>query len=326
MKETKKISLEEYESKYNKKVNIKRARLLLVILLGLIAVLLIYFLLQLVLKLFEINDIAGYVGIAVSSLAFIFIYVVPLIMIFKKKTFITRVNKYNVKSAKRRNRLLRKELANKIIEFADDTDNIGWYNEGRLEILRDALKSKNDDSIKTALNDIYSKDINKTANQIIATTAVKVGVFTAISQSDKIDTAVVSLFELELIRQLVFLHGFRPNEEELLKIYAGVLRNAFISYGLGSLKFTDISVLGKAAESIPVLGSVIATVIGSASQGIVNGALTVVIGYQIKSILRKDYHLQDILEDVIFNDENQEEMIKETKATISDKLKGYKKA
>lgn len=321
-----KMTLEEYESKYNKKVNIKRAKLMLTILLGLIAILLIYFLLQLVLKLFEINEIAGYIGIGVAILVFILIYVVPLIMIFNKKTFITRVNKYNVLTAKRHNRALRKELATKIIEFNDDTDNIGWYNEGRVEALREALKSKKDDSIKTALNEIYKKDIDKSANQIIASTALKVGVFTAISQSEKIDTAVVSLFELELIRQLVFLHGFRPNEEELLKIYAAVLRNAFISYGLGSLKFTDISVLGKAAESIPVLGSVIATVIGSASQGIVNGALTVVIGFQIKSILKKDYHLQDILEDVEFSEDNQEEMIKETKNAISDKLKGFKKA
>lgn len=326
MKEDEKLTLEEYENKYNKRMNLKRARLLLVILLGLVAVLLIYFLLQLVLKLFEINDIAGYIGIGVAVLVFVLIYVVPLIMIFNKKSFITNVNKYNVKSAKRYNRKLRKELAQKIVEFASETDNIGWYNETRVEALRLALNTNNDETIKTALNDIYNNDVGKVSNKLIAETAVKVGVFTAVSQSEKLDTAIVSLFELNLIKQLVFLYGFRPNEEELLKIYAAVLRNSFISYGLGTLKFENISVLGKATESIPILGSVIATIIGSASQGLVNGVLTVVIGFQIKNTLKKDYHLQDILENVDFDEDSQEAIVNEVKDSIINQTKKFKKA
>lgn len=326
MKENEKLTLEEYESKYNKRMNLKRARLLLVILLGLVAVLLIYFLLQLVLKLFEINEVAGYIGAGVAVFLFILIYVVPLIMIFNKKSFITNVNKYNVRNAKRYNRSLRKELAKKIVEFNDETDNIGWYNEARVETLRLALKNNNDEQIQVALNDIYNKDVSKISSKIIAENAVKVGVFTAVSQSEKLDTAIVSLFELNLIKQLVFLYGFRPNEEELLKIYAAVLRNAFISYGLGTLKFENIGVLGKATESIPFLGSVIATIIGSASQGLINGVLTVVIGFQIKNVLKKDYHLQDILENVEFDEDNQEAVINEVKETIINQTKKFKKA
>ncbi len=47
-----------------------------------------------------------------------------------------------------------------------------------------------------------------------------------------------------------------------------------------------------------MLGNAIASLIDSATQGLANGILTIVIGFQARKILEKEYKLQDILEGV----------------------------
>ncbi|MBP5408283.1 MAG: hypothetical protein J6Y42_04025 [Bacilli bacterium] len=78
-------------------------------------------------------------------------------------------------------------------------------------------------------------------------------------------------------------------------------------------------------NSIPLLGQAISTVISSASQGIINGAMTVVIGEQTKKYLKDEYHLQDILDDVEIIDNSEEEMIKDVKEEILKSTKDLKK-
>ena len=128
-KEIKKLTLEEYQQKYNRKVTVKQAKSFLTIVLALVAILLIYFLAKIVIKIFELHQIAGYVSLALAILIFIFLFVVPVVKIFSYDSFITTVNRSNIKNAKISNQRLRKNLANKIIEFSNVTDNIGWYNQ-----------------------------------------------------------------------------------------------------------------------------------------------------------------------------------------------------
>ena len=326
-KEQEKMTLEQYQEKYNKRINVKKAKSFLVMVLALIGLLLCYFLTRIVIDLYKWNEIAGYVAIGVAILVLIFFYIVPICRIIGKKTFITRVNSTNFKQAKSYNKKLRKELAIKIVDFNKQTDNIGWYDEIRVNALSTALDGKDDNQIKLALNDIYSKDVKKISNMIISEQAVKVGLLTALSQSERIDTIIVSIYEINLIKKLVFLYGFRPSEDELLKLYSVVLTNALIAYGVESIPVNASNVLGKASESIPILGSVISTLIGSAAQGIINGLLTVIIGFQTKKYLKNKYHLQDILDSIDFDDDETEgEVMEEVKSSILKETKKLKKS
>ena len=76
--EEKKITLEEYQKKYTSTENIAAAKTFLFILgagLGIIIATALFFV---VLRLFEIHEIAGYSGIAAAILIFILFYIVPL--------------------------------------------------------------------------------------------------------------------------------------------------------------------------------------------------------------------------------------------------------
>ena len=117
-----------------------------------------------------------------------------------------------------------------------------------------------------------------------------------------------------------------------MKIYQSVIADALIAYGLGnatgSIATGVVKKMGKVVDNIPVLGSAISTVIDSVAQGIINSTLTVIIGFQTKKYLIKEYHLQDILEDVIISIEEEEkeaeEMASALKEDITKASKGKK--
>ena len=77
--------------------------------------------------------------------------------------------------------------------------------------------------------------------------------------------------------------------------------------------------MGNVANSIPILGSAIGTVIDSSLQGVINSTLTVVIGFQTKKYLKDEYRLQDILDgiDIPDNDEEEAKMMEEVKNEFS---------
>lgn len=324
-KEIKKLTLEEYQQKYNRKVTVKQAKSFLTIVLALVAILLIYFLAKIVIKIFELHQIAGYVSLALAILIFIFLFVVPVVKIFSYDSFITTVNRSNIKNAKISNQRLRKNLANKIIEFSNVTDNIGWYNQTRVDALTIAMNSKDNEAIKAALSDIYKNDISKGSNRLILDKSIKVGILTAVSQSQNLDTIIISLYELDLIKNIIYMYGYRPSESQLAKIYMAVLRNALIAYGVQSLSANATGLLGKAAESIPLLGSAISTIIGSASQGLINGLLTVIVGFQTKKYLKEQFKLQELLDTIEEDEKSEAEIMDEVKTSIINETKKLKK-
>ena len=163
--------------------------------------------------------------------------------------------------------------------------------------------------------------------------ALKVGVTTAISQNEKVDTLFVVIYNLSLIKDIVFLYGFRPNDRQLAKIYKTVIADAVIAYGLGnatgSMASGIVKKMGKGLDGIPILGSAINTVIDSVAQGVINSTLTVLIGFQTKKYLMKEYKLQNILDDVIVTDEELEneaiEMSNNLKKDIKEESKNVTK-
>ena len=330
---TNKLTLDEYKEKYSKPQNVKAARFFLVMFAAGLGVIIFTCLLLIVLKIYDINDIAGYVSIAPALAVFIIFYVVPLVKINSLPAFQTVVDHRNVRAAKAHNRKVRETLADGIINFASETDNIGWYDESRVGKLAVARQTKNNEELKNTLSEIFDKDVRKQARGVITKAALKTGIFTALSQDDKLDSAIVALFELNLVKDMLFLYGFRPSEAKLARIFGQVLTNALVAYGVSAvapkaaawLVGKGIKIVSSAVPVISELTGAISTVFGSLAQGITNAILTVVIGKQTQKYLMKEYHLQDVLDGVVIDDDDDAEIIEEVKEGIKQSLKDKKK-
>ncbi len=331
--ENKKMTLEEYQKKYSKPYNEKAAKSFLFIFGAAIGIIIIFCLFNICYKIYEINKIAGYISIGLAVLIYIIIYIIPLIKIKYTKSFITNVNSDNVKEAKKYNKKLREDIADKMIDLSQKADDVTWYSDEKIGKLAIARQTHNDEGLKDALTETYKTDVNKAGNKMIRDHALKVGVTTALSQNEKIDTLFVVMYDLSLIKDLIFLYGFRPNDRQLSKIYRNVIGDAIIAYGLGnatgSMASGIVKKMGKGLDGIPLLGSAISTVIDSVAQGVINSTLTVLIGFQTKKYLMKEYKLQDILDNVIVTEEELDteaaEMSSNLKADIKEQSKAAKK-
>ncbi len=326
----KKLTLEEYQKKYSKPENIKVAKTFLFVFAASIGVIVFMALFFVVSRLFEIHKIAGYSGAVIAVILYFVIYIIPLVKMTKTKSFIVNVDASNAKEAQKYNRELRNDIADKMIDFTASTGGIGWYNSERIGRLAIARQTKNDNETKKVLTEIYDIDVKNVSNKIIRDHALKVGVTTALSQSKNIDTLFVVAYNLSLIKDIVFLYGYRPSDAKLAKIYQVVIINSLIAYGLGagSVSTAASKFGGKALEGIPLLGKSIGTIIDSVAQGMINSTLTAIIGFQTKKYLKKEYHLQDMLDEIEIDDESEEtaeqEMVESLKEEIKHKAKEKK--
>ncbi|MCF0113025.1 MAG: YcjF family protein [Bacilli bacterium] len=308
------LTLEDYQARYGKGENQKTAKgiaRLLIAAIGLIIATCLFFL---CVKLFDYHPIAGYVGIGVSVLLFVFLFLVPSIQILKTGYFMVDVSEKNAKAAQKHNRAIRKDIAKKIIDFTEKVENTKWYDEATVGKLAIALTNNNDAQIKEHLTALYQGSIKKAGQSLIVKASVKSGAYSALSQSALLDTALVSVTNLKMIKDIVFLYGFRPSEARLAKITKTVLANSLIAFGVANANVGGVIVKGiSATKDIPFLG----TLVDSAVQGLTNGILTSVIGYQTVLYLQKEYHLQDILDGIeLTSEEDLTEICAQTKQEI----------
>ena len=321
-KEEGKLTLEEYQKKYSKPVNEKVAKTFLFVFAAAIGIIIFFCLFLIVLRLFDLHQIAGYVGIPVAVLIFIFVYIVPLVKIHQAKPFITNVDSRNAKEAKKYNKALRESIADKMIDLKAKTTGVIWYSEANVGKLAIARQTHDDKGLKDALTEVYETDVKTAANKMIRDHAVKVGITTALSQNEKIDTLFVITYNLNLIKDLIYLYGFRPSDTQLMKCYQAVIADALVAYGLGNatgaIATGVVKKMGSVVDKVPVLGSMVSTVIDSVTQGLVNASLTVLIGFQTKKYLMKEYHLQDILDTVVLPTDEEEE---EEASMLMDSIK-----
>ena len=316
------MTIYDYEDKYVRRQNSRGARLLLFVAAGLVGVFLAWCLLSITLQIWGINEYAGYAAAGVAVLLFIFIYIVPVVKIYKTDYFVTNVGARHAGSAKRHNRRVRRSIALKIVDFNSSVDGAGWYDDKLAGDLSVALKSRDDELLKAALTALYKGKIKRTAHDIIFKNALKSAAYSALSQSSRIDAALVVVVNLQLVKDIVFLYGFRPSDAKLVKIFVTVLQNALIAYGLGSVKIGNgiVKTMGDAAKGIPILGTAIAALVDSSIQGLTNGTMTAVIGFQTIKYLNREYNLQNILDGVEIS--QTEEELQQTCADIERELKG----
>ncbi len=298
--EEKKMTIYEYEEKYVKRQNVKGASLVLRLLAALVAIFFAWGLFSISKEIWELNEYAGYVAAGISVLLFIIFYIVPVVKILRSDYFVTNVNYKTAGAAKRRNRALRRQIGEKIVDLSSNVAGVGWYDSANVEQLEAALVGRDDEGIKKSLSALYQGSVKKSAKDIIFRCSLKSAMYSAISQSNKTDALLVAVVNLQMIKDIVFLYGFRPSDTRLVRIFAAVVRNSLVSYGLGGLKIGNgiVKTMGDAAKGIPILGSAISVLVDSSVQGLTNGTLTAIIGFQTIRYLNTEYKLQNILDGV----------------------------
>ena len=311
------MSFDEYVEKYSAKRKEKTVKSFLFLGISIVGIIIVVALALLCVRMYEINDIACYVTIGLSVLAFLFFYLIPVIRVYKVRYFITSVDdEISGAKAKRHNRNVREQIADDMINLAESVKEIEWYDKVRIGELAIARNRHDDKALIEKLKEIYRIDIKKQSKKIITERALQIGLITAASPNENLDAAVIVVLELKLIKDLVYLYGFRPSDRQLSKIYRTVIIGTLISYGVAAT-FNKVSFT--IATGISLLNTVLGNLIASASQGIVNGVMTVVLGEQVRAALLKEFRLQEVLDGFEFEDdvEEQEEMIKEVKKEIA---------
>lgn len=295
-----KLTIYEYEQKYTKRQNVRGAKFLLRLLAAIVGVFLFAILALISLDVYKINEYVGYGVAGGCLLLYIFVFIVPVCKIMKSDYFITNVNGFTAREAQRHNKKLRHDIAEKIIDLTAKVEGVGWYDSKIVGQLAIASKTGDEEGIKHNLTALYEGSVKKSAKDMIFKSSLRSATYSMVSQAARVDAALIVVVNLQLIKDLIFLYGFRPSDAKLMKIFGRVLTNSLTAYGLGSMNVgnTVVKTMGEAVRDIPILGSAIATLVDGSVQGLVNGTLTTVIGYQTIKYLNKEYKLQDILDGV----------------------------
>ena len=305
-----KLTIYDYERLYAKRQNVRSAKFLLRFFAALAGMVLLILMFFLTMRVYEINEYAGYAVGGVCLIVFVCLFIVPVVKILHAGYFITNVNAYSAKSAQRHNRKLRHELADKMIDFTAKVEGVGWYDSevvGRIAI---AQRTGDEDGLKKSLTELYTGSVKKTAKDMILKSSLRSAAYSALSQTAQIDALLVVFVNLQLVKDLLFLYGFRPSDARLVKVFGRVLQNSLIAYGLSGINIgsTVAQTMGNAIKGIPLLGSAIAALVDSSVQGLANGTLTTVMGYQTIKYLNEEYRLQNILDGIDVS-ETQEELV-----------------
>ena len=295
-----KMTIYDYEQHYVKRENVRGAKALLSFAAGVIGVFLFVVLLLVFFKVYDINEYVGYGVGGVCVIVYICIFIVPLVKILRSGYFVTNVNAYTAVKAKRHNKKLRHDIAKKIIDFTATVDGVGWYDSETVGKLAICLQRRDEEGLKKNLTALYTGSVKKSAKDLIFKASLKSAMYSAVSQTALIDAALVGCVDMQLIKDLVFLYGFRPSNAKLAKIFVSVIRNSLVAYGVGGMQIghSVVKTMGDAVRGIPILGSAIAAIVDSSVQGLTNGTLTTVIGFQTIRYLTKEYRLQNILDGI----------------------------
>ena len=317
-----KLTLSEYEQKYSSKESSKQMSLYLTLIVSVVAIFLFIMLFLLFKEVYEINEYAGYAVGGVGLFLYVILFIVPVVKIKNMRKFDVDVTVYSSRKAKAHNAKLREELASKIVEmYVMTEDSVSIYSSESVERIMKAQKAHDKKELMLALENIYNNDVKKQAKIIMNKAALRSGLYSAVSQKDTTDAMLVAAVNLQMIKDVLFLYGFRPSDARLMKILSTVLTNSLIAYGVANFNVGSsvVKTIGGAFEKIPVLGSVVSAVVDSSIQGLSNATLTLIIGRQTINYLLKEYNLQSILENTV-ETETDEEFINDCN-TIKEELK-----
>ena len=322
-------SIEKYERESIINESTKGLKIAIKIVVGVLLFIIIMTMFNVCSIAYSTNVYLGHVCLIGFIIAIIYFFIYPIYKLIKKSYFILEYDEKTINKVKEHNDKVIISMAKNIINLSESIDGESWYNKLYVEELKSELEKKSIVDLRESMTKMINTSIRKKSNDLIIKWSIKTGVLTAISQSDVIDSVFVVIINLLLVKDLVFLYGFRYSAFRLLKTFIGVFVSAATAYSLqnaniGKNVLTMLSgVLRKLGRNIPapatVLTSAIEVVADSSAQGMGNALMTAFIGYQAISYLNQEYNLQNELKDIDLLDEEYE--FKETANEIKKGLK-----
>jgi hypothetical protein len=110
------------------------------------------------------------------------------------------------------------------------------------------------------------------------------------------DAGVVVVKNMQLIKDLIFLYGFRPSDYRMNQITMKVIRAVCLSLGLNTFS-QNANWAGKVfnKDSNNFLVQMLGQVIDMGAQFLGNGAMTYLIGKYTVNVLLQEFRIQDLL-------------------------------
>ena len=267
------------------------------------------------------NQIAGIVSLVVFAILFLYFYVRPILNIYGMLYFESRGMSKSSKIANAHNIKTRKKIAEHIISFNQNVKDADWYDRGLVKDLKVAVDANDNTKIYSILTKLMNGSIKRASNRMIVTSAVQSGVYSAIVPSQQLDAILVAGVNFKMIRDILFLYGFRPTNARLMKIFFNSIIGSLAAYGIeGSGIGSFLAKLG--SRAIPVINESSSFLVDAGVQAFTNGTLTMWIGYKAIDYLKREYKLQVILGDIDVLDDDKEfdDTRKEVVAELKDKM------
>ena len=280
--------------------------------------LIISLMLSISISLKNINLYLYYISLVVFLVLFIWFYVRPIVLIIKMDNFeIDREKDTSI--IRRHNTKVRKNIAKKIVEFQKNVKKSNWYDQSCVDKINEALNKNDDGLIYKYLTELMNRSIYKASDRIIIKSAIQSGLYAAVSPSPNVDALLILSTNFKMIKDLVFLYGFRPTEPKLIRIAISVLFSSLAAYHLEGIKVGTV-IGGKAlSKSLPFLSGGAEYLTNAGIQAIINASITMWIGYKTIDYLKKEYKIQSLFENIELLDEKVE--LENTRKQIFDEIK-----
>ena len=125
--------------------------------------------------------------------------------------------------------------------------------------------------------------------------AITTGALTAISQNTAVDAGIVAVKNMQLIKDLIWLYGFRPSNGQMNKIMFRVVKSVCLAVGLNTLP-KSASWASKLfnKDSNSFLIQLFGQALDMGAQFLGNGAMTYLVGKYTIHALFSEYHLQNL--------------------------------
>lgn len=301
---------------------------------------------------YQMNEIAGIVVAIALLIAYTTCFIVIIVKIFSKHSFDLEFQKRkDGHYSERNNNKVRWEIARNIVDqsvvlnYLDKMDDKKVLTSKEAEKIASFRKLQNlvnkypgnkipsshkEDSINLAESLAISmrKDgvIYQKAKSLILKRSLSTGCLTALSQNTMADASVVVVKNMQLIKDLIWLYGFRPTNAEMTKILEKVVKSVCLSIGLNTMQ-NGTNMAGKIfnKDSNNFLVQVLGQALNMGAQFIGNGAMTYMVGkYTINALLRQ-YRVQDIYR-LKSLDDYEMEMNSSTIKDLNDDIKEEAKA
>lgn len=301
---------------------------------------------------YQMNEIAGIVVAIALLIAYTTCFIVIIVKIFSKHSFDLEFQKRkDGHYSERNNNKVRWEIAKNIVDQSVVLNYLNKMDDKKVLTSKEAEKiasfrklqnlinkypgnkipsSPKEDSINLAESLAISmrKDgvIYQKAKSLILKRSLSTGCLTALSQNTMVDASVVVVKNMQLIKDLIWLYGFRPTNAEMTKILEKVVKSVCLSIGLNTMQ-NGTNMAGKIfnKDSNNFLVQVLGQALNMGAQFIGNGAMTYMVGkYTINALLRQ-YRVQDIYR-LKSLDDYEMEMNSSTIKDLNDDIKEEVKA